>query len=112
QAGATYTGLTGYRLWRSLSASGPYCALIYSTPTVPSSLQCRDQASLGASEISANKLSFIDDTVDPGVTYYYAVSAVTTAGESLRSSAVLGLLLPSASQPLSPPASFVAESPT
>jgi len=110
--GASYSTLTGYRLWRSLSEGGPYCALIYSTPSSPFSLECRDQATLGSTEVSTNKLSFIDDTASPEVPYYYAVSAVTTGGaESVRSSPVPGVLFPSAIQPLSPPVSFVAESP-
>lgn len=109
--GASYSNLTGYRLWRSLSDSGPFCALIYSTPSDPASLQCRDQVTLSASEVSTNKLSFIDDTANPETIYYYAVSAVTASAESVRSAAVPGVLFPSASQPLSPPVSFVAESP-
>ena len=48
------------------------------------------------SKMEEDTRSFIDDTVISETPYYYQVSVVTTVGESERSSAVLGVLLPSA----------------
>ena len=61
---STSSGVTGYKVYRSLNATGPF-----TTPV----------ASLGVTT------SYGDTGLTNGTTYYYAVSAVGSGGESLRS---------------------------
>jgi len=108
--GATYANLAGYRVWRSTSLEAPPCALIYEADL--QTLTCREDASLAATDVSTNATSFIDDTVEEDVVYFYAVSAILTGGEkSGYSTTVAARALPRPENPLSAPSSFRAESP-
>ncbi len=111
-AGGTYTGLSGYRVWRATSSSGPWCALIVTSNTttckVAGTLMTSDLSTLGT---GGSTTSFIDDTAAENVTYYYAVTALTSGGESAFSTTTTGLVLPAVAQPLSSPASFTAQAP-
>jgi len=123
--GANYdlTTLTGYRVWRSTSTSGPYCALIKQTgPSGQLSWVCKDAGLVMAGDVTtstkvvgtvryAPKTSFIDEGVSQNVTYYYEVTVVTSSSQSVFSSPVTGLVLPRSAQTLSAPASFNAQAP-
>jgi hypothetical protein len=125
--GANYNlaDLVGYRVWRSTSESGPFCGMIKQTDPGTGQLSwvCEDAASITATEVTTSttldafgnpvppKTSFLDDGVTQNVTYRYAVSAVTSSGESAFSEVVSGLVRPRPAQPLSQPASFRAEAP-
>ena len=59
------SGVTGYKVYRGTAAGGPY-TLIQSSTTNPA-------------------LSWIDRNVTSGATYYYVVTAISPAGESVYS---------------------------
>jgi RHS repeat-associated protein len=107
QAGGTSQNPIGFRLWRSESETGTFCALIYDP--AQQTLVCRPSGTLGATEVSTKN---IDDTVVQGTTYFYKVTALDgSTGESGFSSVVAGRALPRSEKPLSPPASFRAYAP-
>ena len=111
--GGAYTGLTGYRLWRSESADGPFCALIRTTDPVTGSptITCKDSTTLASGEVSTTDVEFSDASVETGFPYFYRVTAVTSGGESGASQLVSGTTLPRVASPLSPPVQFKAAAP-
>lgn len=62
---STSSGVTGYKVYRGTSAGGPY-TLVQSSTTNPA-------------------LSWVDRNVTSGATYYYVVTAISPAGESVYS---------------------------
>jgi RHS repeat-associated protein len=110
--GASYVGLLGYRLWRSTSQHGPFCALIPGTdPTTGAPfLQCVNQGSLNPTDISTVGVSYLDATAQQGQVTYYYVTAVTDS-ESSPSQLVTGMVLPHQANTISAPDHFKAEAP-
>lgn len=101
---ATYGGFLGYRVWRSNTRGGPYCALVNQGWTGLNICPGARNASTTAPVTTADTL-WLDKTVNPGETYYFVVTVVTsTDDESLFSPEVWGMALGHASPPLSPPA--------
>jgi RHS repeat-associated protein len=103
--------LDGFRVWRSTTAGGPYCALVQqggtSLPTCPGDRPAYSQTLTTAYPETPTWYWFADETALPGVMYYYVVTAVTTSGESPRSLEVTGKFMGRDGNP-SPPAHFKA----
>jgi RHS repeat-associated protein len=115
----------GYRVYRQTSTGG-WCALLKAgtpqNPNPPGISPCYNEitqlyddpnaySELYTTGPSGGNRVYVDKTVLAGVTHTYAVSVVTSSGESNRSASVTGIALPHAAQPLSPPAYFSASAP-
>jgi RHS repeat-associated protein len=106
QPGGTYSGLLGYRLWRSTNETVGFCAL--TIDAVTGTRTCKQSNQLGTSEVTTTRVWFSDDTVEKGVTYYYYVTALTGSGPSAASTTIQSLAVPYSDGVLSPPGSFMA----
>lgn len=69
--GAGYSGFVGYRLWRSDSPYGEFCAL--TGGGVAGLPVCKNAEDLGAAEVTTTWEMFIDDSAEKAVAYYYRV---------------------------------------
>jgi RHS repeat-associated protein len=117
-----WTGLRGFRVYRSEGAEGPYCVLTQGPDTTLNAPVCEPYAAtaystdLTTSQLqSGNRWFFHDTTVDPGKVYYYKVTAVgdstSTTTETDFSPRVEGIDLKKVPHPLSPPRHLKAWAP-
>ncbi|MGH9782813.1 MAG: RHS repeat-associated core domain-containing protein [Terriglobia bacterium] len=114
-----HTDLTGYRVYRTTTPGTGYCALVR-TPVGAGLTACPGDRNSGSHAAFSDTLTtgptggnhvFVDLTAQQGITYYYVVRAVTSAGESPFSPEVAGLAMEHVPQPLSPPRYFKAWAP-
>jgi RHS repeat-associated protein len=123
-----WAGIQGYRVYRSTSPGGPYCALLHNAPSgaaplpsIPNMTVCLD-ANLPAGDYSAGPTaaSFWDRTVAQGQPYYYRVTqleldnsvpAVIRETPFLDSQQVAGEELPYRVNVLPPPQGLKAFAP-
>jgi len=118
-SGGDITGVKGYRLYRSTTSGGPYCAFVGSAQT--SLNPCLGTGIPITDDITGTGIGSgqLDTTVTPNIAYYYALKTVTTTGqESAFSQEIAGraLGLPKPGQlqqttTFSPPAQFKAYAP-
>ncbi len=119
-----WMGLVGFRVYRSETRDGEYCALVQSGGAALDAPVCPDPANKNtlysvslthsATEAGNNRF-FHDKAVTPGVTYYYKVKSigdsVSPTSETAFSEIVAGMVLNHPAQPLSPPRHFKAWAP-
>jgi len=119
----TWTGIQGFRLYRSNSPDGPFCAIVKSVDPAtnpPNTPICVDSTAYSTSLTtsasgSGNKRFFMDNNVTPGVDYYYKVKSIgspsSSTDETDFSATVTGMVLKHATLPLSPPRHLKAWAP-
>jgi hypothetical protein len=82
------TGITGYNVYRATTATG--------LPTQPSAAGAAASGGLYTLVTSSPVvgITYIDTTVSAGVVYYYAVTAVSSTGESVASNQFQAAAIP------------------
>jgi len=120
--GGYWTGIQGFRLYRSTSENGTYCAIVknvgsgnpVNTPLCIDSTAYSDSLTRSVSE-SGNTRFFHDKNITPGTVYFYKVKTIgdpsSSTSETSFSTSVSGIALKHAVQPLSPPRHLKAWAP-
>jgi RHS repeat-associated protein len=119
-AGGSYADFKGYRVYRSTTEGGPYCALLKvgagNPPGIPVCANDLDgtpgSPNATSTDVTTTSTLFSDGAVARGVDYHYVVTALTNTGQESRTSLeIAGRALTKAAQPLTPPAFFRAWAP-
>jgi len=119
-----WLGLAGFRVYRSETRDGGYCALVQAGGALLDAPVCPDPAgkntlfttslTRGVNETS-NSRFFLDKNITPGTIYYYKVKSVgdatSSASETGFSDVVAGMALEHPALPLSPPRHLQAWAP-